>query len=278
MNGGRGMPIFECDNPDSLLNLSTARRAEALFERFARGEFCLFFQPQLGLREQRATGLEALLRWRHPRRGILLPQDFRAVLDDAAAAEKVDLWVLHEAVRQMAAWRAEGLPVRISVNISAQLLQRRNLCAYIGALIDAYPDVLAADLELEVRERALTENMPALLGQMQACMERGVRFAIDGFGTSFARFTYLSGLPPVRLKIDRRFVGRMLDYPDDRAIVRSTLALADAFRWPVVATGAETLNHVAQLTRLGCETAQGFAIARPMPAGKVKAWLKEQAA
>lgn len=266
--------MFECDNPDSLLSLSAARQLGRDFECFARGAFCLFFQPQLGLRTQQATGMEALLRWRHPDRGILLPRDFRTLLDDAGAAERIDLWVLHEAVRQMAAWRAVGVRVPVSVNISAHSLQRSNLSAYIGALIDAYPDLSAADLELEVRERALIEQMPALLRQVRACTELGIRFAIDGFGTSFARFTYLSGLPPVRLKIDRRFVGRMLEHPDDRAVVRSILALADAFRWPVVATGAETLTHVVQLTRLGCETAQGFAIARPMPASKVRAWLE----
>lgn len=265
--------MFDCDDPDSLAGLSAARHAEAVFGRFALGEFCLFFQPQLALRELRITGAEALLRWRHPERGVLLPRDFGGLLADAGVAEKVDMWVLHEAVRQMAAWRREGLQVPVSVNVSAGSLQRHNLCAYIGALIAAYPDVAAADLELEVRERAMAENMPALLGQVQAGMAQGIRFAIDGFGASFSRFTYVSGLPPVRVKIDRRFVGRMLDHPDDRAIVRSTLALADAFRWPVVATGAETPAHVAQLTRLGCTAAQGFAIARPMPAARMKAWM-----
>jgi EAL domain-containing protein (putative c-di-GMP-specific phosphodiesterase class I) len=267
--------MFEFDNPDSLLNLSTVRQLGRDFESFAHGAFCLFFQPQLDLRENRATGMEALLRWRHPDRGILLPWDFHALLDDVGTAERIDLWVLHEAVRQMAAWRAVGVRVPVSVNISARSLQRSNLSAYIGALVDAYPDVSAADLELEVRERALIEQMPDLLRQLRACTEQGIRFAIDGFGTRFARFTYLSGLPPVRLKIDRRFVGRMLEHPDERAIVRSILAMADAFRWPVVAVGAETLAHVAQLTRLGCEIAQGFAIARPMPAGKVRAWMSD---
>lgn len=267
------MPMFDCDAVTLLAGLSAARRAEALFERVALGEFCLFFQPQLALQAPRVTGVEALLRWRHPERGLLPAQDFAALLDDAAVAERLDMWVLHEAVRQMAAWSREGLRVPVSVNVSGALLERRNLCAYIGALVAAYPNVVAADLELEVRERTLAENMPALLGQVQACMTLGVRFAVDGFGASFSRFTYLTGLPPVRLELDRRFVGRMLEYPDDRAIVRSTLALADAFRWPVVATGVETPAHLAQLTRLGCQTAQGFAIARPMPAVKLRSWM-----
>lgn len=267
------MPGFDCDDVTLLASLSAARRAEAVFGRVARGEFCLFFQPQLALQELRVTGAEALLRWRHPERGILRAQEFSALLDDTAVAERLDMWVLHEAVRQMAAWRREGVRVPVSVNVSAALLQRSNLGAYIGALVAAYPEVAAADLELEVNERTLAGNMPALLRQVQACMTLGVRFAVDGFGASFSRFTYLTGLPPVRLKLDRHFVGRMLVYPDDRAIVRSTLALADAFHWSVVATGAETPAHVAQLTRLGCQTAQGFAIARPMPATKLRSWM-----
>lgn len=238
------------------------------------GAFCLFFQPKVALEARRVVGFEALLRWRHPTRGVLLPQDFSALLADPGMAERIDRWVLQAAVRQLAVWRRAGFSTSLSVNVSAHVLRRGGLYAYLQALFARCSEVSPADLELEILETALIAPMAQVRAQIETCAAGGVRFALDDFGTGFSSLSHLKCLPVASLKIDRSFVAGMVDDAQDRAIVASVLGLGHAFHHTVVAEGVETAVHASLLARLGCDVIQGYCVARPMPAAQVRGWAE----
>ena len=238
----------------------------------ARDEFCLYYQPKIGLKERQIVGFEALLRWQHPTRGLLLPAEFQAALDNPALGAKIDRWVLREALQQMSRWLEMGFRAPVSVNVSTHLLQHPELQQVIAVLLDEYPSVPPEDLELEIVESTLFKDLPRMRQQIEACSKQRIRFAIDDFGTGYSCLSYLKWLPVSVLKIDRSFVAGMVDYPDDHAIVSSILTLAGAFNRRVVAEGVETPAHICQLARLDCDMVQGFAIAPPMAAGQVCQW------
>ena len=239
-----------------------------------QGAFCLFFQPKIALVSRRLVGFEALLRWRHPSRGVLLPQDFSALLADPGMAERIDLWVLQAAVGQFAAWHRAGFGTSLSVNVSSHVLRRSGLSTYLQGLFEQCSEVSPADLELEILETAVIAPIAQVREQIESCAARGVRFALDDFGTGYSSLSHLKCLPVASLKIDRSFVAGMVDDAQDRAIVASVLGLGHAFHRTVVAEGVETAGHASLLAELGCDVIQGFWVAPPMPAEQVRAWAE----
>lgn len=235
--------------------------------------FCLHFQPKIDLKARRVAGFEALLRWQHPTRGLILPDDFLVLFKNPGMAARIDLQVLHDALKQMALWLEAGRRVSVSVNISAHLLRQPGFQRTIGFLLDKFPTVSPGDLQLEILETTLLDDLPRLGRQIKACRALGVGIAIDDFGTGYSCLTWLKWIPAHVLKIDRSFVAGMVDFPDDRAIVNTVLGLGRDFQRQIVAEGAETAAHVRLLGHLGCDLAQGFGIARPMPAAEVMAWM-----
>jgi diguanylate cyclase (GGDEF)-like protein/PAS domain S-box-containing protein len=235
-------------------------------------EFVLYYQPKVNMRTGAIIGAEALIRWQHPEKGLLPPAVFLPVIEDHPLAIEVGEWVIDTALTQMEIWHADGLDIPVSVNIGARQLQQANFVERLRALLAAHPRIKPSSLELEVLETSALEDLAQVSKVISACREIGMMFALDDFGTGYSSLTYLKRLSVTQLKIDQSFVRDMLDDPDDLAILEGVLGLASAFRRQVIAEGVETIEHGTMLLRFGCELAQGYGIARPMPAGDLPAW------
>lgn len=236
-------------------------------------EFELYYQPRVNMRLGTVVGAEALIRWQHPQRGTLLPQEFLPLVENHPLSTKIDQWVLESVVAQLSAWQRIGLDLPISVNIGAHLLQETALMPLLETCFDNYPEVPPGRLELEVLETSALQDLGQVSSIMRACTRKGIEFALDDFGTGYSSLTYLKLLPAKHLKIDRSFVRDMLDDPEDLAILEGVLGLATAFRREVIAEGVETLQHGTTLLQLGCELAQGHAIAAALPRQAFERWL-----
>ena len=240
-----------------------------------RNEFVLFFQPKVNMATGDVIGVEALIRWQHPERGLLPPAAFLPSIEGHPISVAVGEWVIDAALRQMNQWHLAGLEMSVSVNIGACQLQRPDFVQRLRALLDAHPEVPPHRLELEILETSALEDMAQVSEVMRACQGLGVCFALDDFGTGYSSLTYLKRLSADLLKIDQSFVRDMLSDPDDLAIVRGVVGLAQAFRREVIAEGVETEAHGTQLLLLGCKLAQGYGISRPMPADKLQTWVTD---
>ncbi len=240
-----------------------------------RGEFELYYQPQLELASGRVTGVEALLRWRHPTRGMVPPLQFISLIEQTALVGPVTARVLELALQQLAAWRAEGLPLGISVNLSARNLHDSELPRQIARLLRAHA-VPAEALTVEVTESAAIADPDAAVSVLRELRALGVGVSIDDFGSGHASISYLARLPATELKIDRSFVSRMCESPREEAIVRTTVDLGRHLGLHVVAEGIETAEVCERLAEMGCDGAQGYLISRPAPAAELTPWLRER--
>jgi len=239
-----------------------------------RDEFVLYYQPKVNMRSGEIHGVEALIRWRHPRQGLLMPDDFLPTIEEHPLAIDLGEWVINTALSQHRAWKLAGMNIPVSVNIGGYQLQQPDFIERLMSLMGAYPDIEPNCLEIEVLETSALEDMAHVTRVIQACKQIGVLFALDDFGTGYSSLTYLKNLPSAHLKIDRSFVHDMLEDPDDLAILEGVLGLAMAFRRQAIAEGVESLDQGEMLLQLGCELAQGYIIARPMPAGDFPAWAR----
>ena len=244
-------------------------------QAFREREFVLYYQPKVDMRQGEIVGAEALVRWQHPTRGLLLPENFLPLIDTLHRQAELGEYVIREALAQMTDWAKRGLQLAVSLNIDAVHLQQADFPERLDHLLDAYPDVLPPQLEFEIVETAALQDLEQISERIAACRQVGVQFAIDDFGTGYSSLSYLKQLPMQTLKIDGSFVQSMLDNPDDLAIVDGVIGLAGAFRRRVVAEGVATIEHGTLLLKLGCEWGQGFGIARPMPAAALANWILE---
>ncbi len=237
-----------------------------------RGEFALFYQPQIALRTGRVTGVEALLRWRHPRRGMIPPLQFISLIEQTALVGPLTLHVIDLALRQSTHWRQAGLQLGMSVNLSARNLHDPELPTQIASALARHA-VPAAALTLEVTESAAMADPATAVGVLEALRALGVGVSIDDFGSGNASIAYLAKLPVGELKIDRSFVTPMCESVRDEAIVRTTIDLARHLGLHVVAEGIETPDVCERLAEMGCDTGQGYLISRPAPAEELTPWL-----
>ncbi len=245
---------------------------EHIRHALAGREFVLYYQPKVNMRTGAIIGAEALIRWQHPQQGLLPPAAFLPAIEDHPLAVDIGEWVIDTALRQMAAWKADGLDIPVSVNVGARQLQQPDFALRLRQILAAHPAIRSGYLELEVLETSALEDLARVSGIIEACRELGVSFALDDFGTGYSSLTYLKRLPISLLKIDQSFVRDMLDDPDDLAILEGVIGLATAFHRQVIAEGVETVEHGEILLQLGCELAQGYGIARPMPAADLPRW------
>lgn len=260
---------------DPEVDRKTQSRHELLAQMrtaLANGEFVLFYQPKVDLVGGDVVGAEALIRWQHPQRGLLPPGEFLPHLSGTDVEWLFGEWVLATALQQMQTWARAGMVMKVSVNISASHLLHAGFHEHLAHVLLQHPGVAAGDLELEVLETAAIEDIQLAQNVMRRCMELGVRFSLDDFGTGYSSLTYLRKLPIHAIKIDQSFVRDMLVDPEDMSIVLSVIQLARAFHRQVVAEGVETLAHGSHLLAMGCHLAQGYGIARPMPADQLMAW------
>jgi len=238
-----------------------------------RQEFVLHYQPKVNMRTGAVVGAEALIRWAHPELGLLPPAAFLPVIEQHQLDVELGRWVLDTALAQTEAWEVQGLVLPVSVNVSAHFLQQADFLLELEGLLARHPDVPSGRLELEVLESSALSDIERASMVIESCSRLGVRVALDDFGTGYSSLSYLKRLPASVLKIDQSFVRDMLDDPDDLSILEGILGLAGAFRREVVAEGVETLEHGRLLLHLGCELAQGYGIARPMPAEQLPGWI-----
>jgi diguanylate cyclase (GGDEF)-like protein/PAS domain S-box-containing protein len=245
---------------------------EHIREALTRQEFVLYYQPKVDMRKGSVVGAEALVRWQHPTQGLLAPALFLPLIEEDVLSIELGEWVIASALRQIETWHAAGLAIPISVNVGALQLQHPQFIAHLRQQLAAHPKVRPGDLELELLETSALEDLANVSKVIEQCNDLGITFALDDFGTGYSSLTYLKRLPITLLKIDQGFVRDMLDDPDDMAILVGVIGLSDAFQREVIAEGVETVEHGEMLLRLGCDLAQGYGIARPMPAHVLPAW------
>ncbi|BBF85795.1 diguanylate cyclase [Aquitalea magnusonii] len=239
-----------------------------------QGELLLVYQPKVDLRDGKVIGLEALLRWQHPELGLLLPESFLKVLEGSMTELGLGDWVSKQVLQQMEHWRQQGWVLDVSINISASQLQQPDFADNLLQQLAQFPLLSPAQLGLELLETAALENIVQSIQTLAVCRAHGISFALDDFGTGYSSLAYFRNLPVDMLKIDQSFVSNMLNSPEDRNIVDSIIRLARAFNREVIAEGVESLAHGAMLLQLGCHYCQGYAIARPMPAASIIAWMQ----
>jgi diguanylate cyclase (GGDEF)-like protein len=257
---------FDSFDPARLLLLGEVRSA------LERDEFELHYQPQVDLHSGRVTGVEALLRWRHPERGLLAPLTFIPLVEQTALIESVTQRVLERALGQMVRWREQGIDLDMSVNLSARNLLEIALPDRVEALLRDHR-IAPARLTVEVTESAAMADPDRGVEVLCALSERGIRVSIDDFGTGNASIAYLARLPADEIKIDKAFITELCEDERAEAIARSTIDLARHLDLGVVAEGIETQAVFEHLTELTCDTGQGYFISRPLTADALTAWL-----
>ncbi|MGR8932827.1 MAG: EAL domain-containing protein [Gammaproteobacteria bacterium] len=263
---------------DPAHNQHLARRREALNvieQAFEQRRFCLYYQPKVNMKTSKVVGAEALIRWKHPERGVLLPTEFLPVIEGTPLEIALGNWVLEEVLEQLRAWRQIGLKIQIGVNISPRHLQWQEFAQHLEMLLRRFPEIDSQCLQLEVLESSVLVDLISVGNTLRECWQiLGVPFALDDFGTGYSSLTHLRHLPVSAVKIDQSFVRDIIDDTGDLAIVEGVIGLARAFKQEAIAEGVESVEHGLILLNIGCEIAQGHAIAPAMPASAFVDWLR----
>ncbi len=246
---------------------------DAIRHALRTNEFVLHYQPKVDMRTGTVVGAEALIRWRKPSGQLLSPAEFLPVVQNHPLELELDDWVIRTAMAQMQTWQRQGLHLQVSVNVSGRQLVGDVFPDSLREILAGFPEVAPASLQLEILESSALQDIVQVSRGMERCRKLGVSFALDDFGTGFSSLAYLKHLPASVLKVDQGFVREMLGNPDDLSIISGVVGMAKAFGMQVIAEGVETLEHGDLLLRLGCDQAQGYGIARPMPPAELSAWV-----
>lgn len=247
---------------------------QRIHQGLADQEFELFYQPKLQIQTQQIIGAEALLRWRHPERGVLLPLEFLPSIQNSKLGIKLEDWVLEQALNQQRLWHEQGLQFELSINISANYLHAENFISNLQNRLAAFPELPRNALQIEILESVVLEDFNKVSLIIASCQKIGVGFALDNFGSGYSSLTYLSNLPAETIKIEQTFVRDMLQDEHDLSIIQGIVALGNAFERKIVAEGVETAQQLQILARMGCHFAQGYWIAPPMPADNFLSWCQ----
>lgn len=240
-------------------------------------QFELYYQPKVDLRTQQLVGAEALIRWNHPELGLLVPARFLPVAENTEIDIAIGEWVIASALQQLDLWRAAGLDIEVSINISAHHLESAHFVDRLQQQLSQHPAIPAKRFQIEVLETAALDDIAQVTRILDECKKFGVCFALDDFGTGYSSLSYLSTLPIDALKIDQSFIRNLSVSKGDHAIVLGIIALSKVFDLKTVAEGIETEVHFRTLLEMGCDIGQGYAIARPMPACALLDWANRTA-
>jgi predicted signal transduction protein with EAL and GGDEF domain len=272
VSGGSHYHLFDTEHDRQTRGRRQER--ERIEAALPNGEFRLHYQPKVNMRRGKVVGLEALIRWQHPELGLRSPADFLPVVEDTEFSIPLGEWVIDEALRQIGIWQAQGLEMPVSVNIAPRHMMQKDFAMRLAKLLQDHPQVPPSLLELEITETAAIEDISGVAQMINSCKLLGVTFALDDFGVGYSSLTYMRRLPVEVIKIDQSFVRDMLHDADDLAVVAGVISLSREFQRQVVAEGVETVDHGLHLLRMGCTIAQGYGIARPMPADAVPEWVE----
>jgi EAL domain-containing protein (putative c-di-GMP-specific phosphodiesterase class I) len=255
-------------NLDDRLTLETD-----LWHALKRNEFVLHYQPQVEIETGRIVGMEALLRWHHATRGMIPPGQFIPIAEESSLIVEIGNWVIREACVQNRAWQNAGLRrVPVAVNISGRQVHHKDLATTVRVALES-TGLSPQYLEIELTESAVMSNTEAAINTLTRLYEMNVRISLDDFGTGYSSLSYLKRLPVTGLKIDQSFIRDLASDPDDAAIVRAIIVVAQELSLNVTAEGVETAEQVEFLKTHGCSEAQGFYYARPVPANEMRALL-----
>jgi diguanylate cyclase (GGDEF)-like protein len=253
--------------------VSTPEDFARIREAFAANEFVLYYQPKVNMVQGTVVGVEVLVRWQHPERGLLLPVEFLPLIEDDSMGIELDEWVIGATLTQMEAWLDAGLDLPVSINIGSKQMQQPGFASDLAALLAAHPRIPPSRLELDILETGPLQDIDQLIGLLTECRQIGVTFALDDFGTGHLSLSELKRLPLDVLKIDPSLVRDILEDPKELTILEGVLGLVAAFGCRPVAEGVETIEQGLMLLRLGCEQALGYGIAQPMPANEFPEWV-----
>jgi diguanylate cyclase (GGDEF)-like protein len=260
-DGKNGYALFESSMQDAVQ--SRMELEMDLREAFEKEEFFIVYQPTFDLREMVPTGMEALIRWRHPDRGIVQPDDFVPLLEETGLIVEVGRWVLREACRQASEWREDGHGVGVAVNVSARQLDHDSFIEDLRvALQDSGLD--AETLTIEITETTIMRDAEETAQRLATIKQLGVRVAIDDFGTGYSSLAYLQRFPVDALKIDRSFISRMRQDPEGETLIRTLVQLGKSMAIETLAEGIEQAHELSLLQGESCDTGQGFLFARPL--------------
>lgn len=236
-------------------------------------QFVLFYQPKINLLTGEVIGAEALIRWRHPVRGLLMPIDFLPHIDHHRVELELSDWVIRSALRQRESWRQRGIMLPVSVNVSAYSLMADNFLDRLSTLLSKYPELPGSQFELELLESSAIDDSRTISSIIAVCRRMGLLVALDDFGTGYSTLSHLRDLSVDVLKIDRSYVRDMLTNQNNIAIIKGIVGFAKAFNCQIIAEGIETAEQLTALVNLGCLSGQGYFIARPMPAESIEPWI-----
>ena len=257
---------FEGYGSGQLSLLSDLRKA------ITEDQFSLHYQPKVDLRNSQFVGVEALIRWNHPDRGMIPPLEFILFAEQTGMIRQISRWVIEEAMRQCGVWLAGGTPLGVSINVSSRDLLDRELPPFLAATLRKHA-VAPELITIEVTESALMEDPHRAQETVRALKEQGLRLAIDDYGAGYSSLAYIQRLQCDELKVDRAFVTHAAEQAKDAAIVRSTIELSHSLGLTVVAEGVETAEGLGILRDLGCDLAQGFWISKPLPPDELTGWI-----
>lgn len=269
----RGRNRYHLFDVSQELELKATHQTVAQVRQALRqGELCLHYQPKVNMRSGQVIGFEALLRWMHPTEGPVPPGEFLPLVEQTDLIVELGEWVIEQALVQLQRWQQDGRNWSLSVNIAARQLQRGDFAERLAQLLARHPGVEPARLDLEIVESVAIDNLARVGRCLDACRALDVRFSLDDFGTGYSSLSYLKRLPAQTIKIDKSFVRDILHDHDDLALTAAVIGLARTFGRAVVAEGVESVEQGRMLMDLGCELAQGYGIARPMPVAQVAGW------
>jgi EAL domain-containing protein (putative c-di-GMP-specific phosphodiesterase class I) len=246
-----------------------------LRQAIERDEFMLYYQPIVDAKSGTLTSVESLLRWKHPKKGMISPDIFIPLAEEGGMIIPIGNFVIEEACRQLREWRDDGFDFTVSVNISYRQMSKEFSPWVVSSILKEH-GVRGEWITLEITEGLLMDDSPEVMEWLNGFKNLGVRLSIDDFGTGYSSLSYIKRFPVDVLKIDRSFVSGLPDDAGDASLVDAILAMAQSLGLQVVAEGVETEQQSRFLQNLGCDRLQGFYYGKPMPAHELKVWLKEQ--
>jgi EAL domain-containing protein (putative c-di-GMP-specific phosphodiesterase class I) len=247
--------------------------ATALGDAIKIGQIKVHYQPIVSLRERRLESVEALARWEHPEYGMIQPEEFIPIAELGDQIRDLTLYVLNESGQQWKAWRHDGFSTKVAINLSTRVLMDKSFAASARLVLQAH-GMPGENVHFEITESAMLTDPARAIETITDLTALGIGFSMDDFGIGFSSLSSLKQLPLASLKIDRSFISQMATSERDTSIVRSTIRLAHDLGLRVVAEGVEAMDSLAMVTRMGCDQAQGFVIARPAAGPEILDWAR----
>lgn len=250
-------------------------KSQEIQQALINNELCLYYQPKVNMASGKLIGVEALIRWQHPIKGLISPKGFLPLIEGTDIEIQVGEWVMEQSMSQLECLNSYGFNIEMSVNVSAMQFLSTCFLDSLDASLKRHPTINARQFKLEVLESSTLGNLKRISKIISACRnDLGVKIALDDFGTGYSSLSHLRQLPADTIKIDQSFVRDVLVDPDDFAIIDGVIGLSKSFSRDVIAEGVETTEHGLMLLLMGCKNAQGYAISKPIPADRLVDWIK----